>query len=284
MLSNCRSLPAFSPTALAGVTPHNKTNMAEANAAGSSTTARTTHDIGKALREVQATVTMASKFASHPVRLVAVSKKKPPQDILEAYKQGQCHFGENYVQELVDKASSSLLVYLPNIRWHFIGHLQRNKCNNVLSIPHIWCVETVDSDRLATALDASWGKKQTDPSQKLHVFVQVNTSGEASKSGCDPDTTAEIVHHVLENCFNLEFKGLMTIGRFGHDYTIGSNPDFEALVATRRQICQSLSMSEEDCELSMGMSADYEEAIKAGSTNVRVGSTIFGARELKKTM
>ncbi len=259
--------------------------MAEANAvdAHSSTTASSTHDIGKALREVQATVTMASKFANHSVRLVAVSKTKPPQDILEAYEQGQCHFGENYVQELVDKASSSLLIDLPNIRWHFIGHLQRNKCNNVLSIPHIWCVETVDSDRLATALDTSWGKKRIDSSQKLHVFVQVNTSGEASKSGCDPDASAEIVRHVQKNCSNLEFKGLMTIGRFGHDYTKGPNPDFEALVATRRQLCQSLSMSEEVCELSMGMSVDYEEAIKAGSTNVRVGSTIFGARELKKT-
>ncbi len=246
------------------------------------TVSRPTPDISTTLRDVLETVTKASLDAHHPVRLIAVSKTKPPEDILKAYECGQRHFGENYVQELIDKATHPLLVDLGDICWHFIGHLQRNKCNNLLSVPHIWCVETVDSDRLATSLDVSWGKKRTDPTQKLFVFVQVNTSGEGSKSGCDPVLTAEIVRHILHNCGNLEFKGLMTIGRFGHDYSTGANPDFETLMATRKRVCEALSLNEKECELSMGMSADFEEAIKAGSTNVRVGSTIFGARQPKK--
>ncbi len=243
---------------------------------------KSTHDITTDLRDVLETVAKVAKNANHPVRLVAVSKTKPPENILKAYECGQRHFGENYVQELIDKASNPLLVGLEDICWHFIGHLQRNKCNNLLSVPHIWCVETVSSDRLATSLDISWGKKRTDPTQKLLIFVQVNTSGEESKSGCDPAATVEIIRHIQHNCANLQFKGLMTIGRFGHDYTTGANPDFEMLVAIRRQVYKSLSMSENECELSMGMSADFEEAIMAGSTNVRVGSTIFGARQPKK--
>lgn len=246
-----------------------------------STVSKPVEDISTSLRDVLTIVTKASKNANHPVRLVAVSKTKPPEDILKAYECGQRHFGENYVQELVDKASNPLLVDLEGICWHFIGHLQRNKCNSLLSVPHIWCVETVHSSRLATSLDVSWGKKQTDPSQKLIIFVQVNTSGEGSKSGCDPVTAVEIVHHIQHNCANLKFKGLMTIGRFGHDYTTGANPDFETLVTTRRQVCETLSLNEKECELSMGMSADFEEAIMAGSTNVRVGSTIFGRRQPK---
>ena len=246
------------------------------------------HDIADALRDVQARITRCcdslTKERQRPVRLVAVSKTKPPADVLEAYKHGQRHFGENYVQDLMEKASDPLLVDLPDIRWHFIGHLQRNKCNNLLSVPHIWCVEAVDSERLATTLDTSWSKKREDPSKNLQVFVQVNTSGEASKSGCDPGSTVAIVTHIRDSCPDLEFKGLMTIGRIGHDFTRGPNPDFECLVATRQVVCERLGLREEECELSMGMSADFEEAILAGSTNVRVGSAIFGARAHKRTV
>lgn len=241
--------------------------------------------IKQALDSVRTRITKAyvEKKSSHPsrkeVRLVAVSKTKPPEAILEAYKHGQRHFGENYVQELVEKATHPLLVNLDGICWNFIGHLQRNKCNNVLSAPHIWCVETVDSDRLATALDGSWGRKRSDPSHKLNVFVQVNTSGETSKSGCDPKAAVDIVRHIKDTCTNLEFLGLMTIGRFGHDYSSGTNPDFECLTSTRTEVCMVLGLNESDCELSMGMSADFEQAIVAGSSNVRVGTTIFGARD-----
>ena len=241
-------------------------------------------DIKQALDSMRTRITKACEEtkSGHPsmkeVRLVAVSKTKPPEAILEAYKQGQRHFGENYVQELVEKATHPLLVDLEGICWSFIGHLQRNKCNSLLSAPHIWGVETVDSHRLATTLDGSWGRKRSDPSHKLNVFVQVNTSGETSKSGYDPKAAADIVKHIVDTCANLKFLGLMTIGRFGHDYRLGPNPDFECLTSTRTDVCAALGLNECDCELSMGMSADFEQAIAAGSTNVRVGTTIFGAR------
>ena len=216
-------------------------------------------------------------------RLVAVSKTKPPEFVLWAYEGGQRHFGENYVQELVDKAGDPSLETACDIRWHFIGHLQRNKCNSLVSAPGLWMVETLDSERLATALDTSWRKKY--PTEKrLRVCVQVNTSGEDTKFGCQPDDVAQLVQHVRDNCPGLLFCGLMTIGSAGHDYTSGPNPDFEVLVSTREAVCSQLGLEARAVELSMGMSGDFEQAVGAGSTNVRVGSVIFGSRPPKKTV
>ena len=156
-------------------------------------------DIAAALASVRSRANEAHKKSSTPgqpePRLVAVTKTKPAEMVLEAYHNGQKHFGENYVQELVDKANHSLLVGLDGIRWHFIGHLQRNKCNNLTAVPHLWCVETVDSERLATSLDSSWKKR--DSKEKLKVFVQVNTSDEESKHGCPPTKASEIIKHTV---------------------------------------------------------------------------------------
>ena len=211
-------------------------------------------------------------------RLVAVTKTKPPEMVWWAYQSGQRHFGENYVQELVEKAQNPTLASL-DIHWHFIGHLQRNKCNNLTSTPGLWIVETVDSERLATALDNSWKKQQTD--RTLKIYLQVNTSGEDSKSGCQPEDVPRLVQHVQSQCTSLEFCGLMSIGRLGHDYSLGPNPDFEKLVQTREELCSQLGVDVSSVELSMGMSADYEQAVAAGSSNVRVGSVIFGNRAAK---
>lgn len=204
-------------------------------------------------------------------RLVAVSKTKPSEIIRLAYAHGQRHFGENYVQELVEKAN--LLSDL-DIRWHFIGHLQRNKCNLLTSVLNLWAVETVDSDKLASQLNSSW--KRREYGRRLKVFVQVNTSAEDSKGGCSPSAVPELVRHIVSTCDGLEFCGLMTIGREGHDGC--PNPDFECLVQCKRLISDQGIMKADDVELSMGMSADYEDAIAACSTSVRVGSAIFGSR------
>lgn len=211
-------------------------------------------------------------------RLVAVTKTKPPEMIWWAFQSGQTHFGENYVQELAEKAQNPTLASL-DIHWHFIGHLQRNKCNSLTSLPGLLMVETVDSERLATALDNSWKKKESD--RRLKIYLQVNTSCEESKSGCQPEDIPRLVKHVQSQCTSLEFCGLMTIGSPDHDYTLGPNPDFEALVKTREELCSQLGMDVGTVELSMGMSADYEQAVAAGSGNVRVGSVIFGARAAK---
>ena len=235
-------------------------------------------NIGVAIRLVKEKIQVA--FANCSVkgrepRLVAVSKTKSPEIIKIAYAYGQKHFGENYVQELVEKANHSLLDQL-DIRWHFIGHLQRNKCQLLTSVPNLWAVETVDSDRLATQLNSCW--KKHEYGRKLVVFVQVNTSAEDSKSGCPPSDVPALVRHVMSTCDALEFRGLMTIGRPGHDSTTGPNPDFECLLQCKSVICEHGMVRPDDVELSMGMSADFEDAVLAGSTNVRVGSSIFGSR------
>ncbi|KAI7864433.1 hypothetical protein BDF14DRAFT_1834898 [Spinellus fusiger] len=220
------------------------------------------------LQHVQSQVTVASNHRQ--VRLVAVSKYKPAEDLLAAYSVGQRHFGENYVQELVEKSKN-----LPgDIQWHFIGHLQSNKCKTVAAIPNLYAVETVDSIKKADALDkACVSVGRTEP---LGVFVQINTSDEEAKSGTTPSDCPSVCQHIVDKCPQLRLQGLMTIGMFGRD-TAEKNPDFECLVECKKKTQETLPGL---ClELSMGMSDDFVQAIEAGSTNVRVGSKIFGTRE-----
>ncbi|XP_043938998.1 pyridoxal phosphate homeostasis protein isoform X2 [Protopterus annectens] len=198
--------------------------------------------------------------------------------VIEAYQHGQRHFGENYVYELVDKAADpKLLSACPEIKWHFIGHLQKNNVNKLLAAPNLFMVETIHSIKLADRVNNCWQKKGT--SQKLNVMVQVNTSAEVSKHGIPPEETSATVQHILTKCPHLHFVGLMTIGRYGYDVSEGPNPDFLLLSSVRKDVCEALNMPLEKVELSMGMSTDYEHAIELGSTNVRVGSVIFGERE-----
>ncbi|XP_004365575.1 alanine racemase [Capsaspora owczarzaki ATCC 30864] len=207
------------------------------------------------------------------VRLVAVSKTKPNALLQAAYGAGQRHFGENYVQELVAKASG-----LPrDIQWHFIGHLQSNKASHVAAIPNLFVVETVDSVKLATALEKACAKQTRD--SPLRVFVQVNTSGETSKSGSNAAEAIAVARHIVNECPHLRLCGLMTIGQPGRQCSEASpNPDFLLLNEIRQQTAESLSLRAADLELSFGMSDDFEHAISMGSTNIRVGSTIFGSR------
>jgi len=231
----------------------------------------------QALREVTGRVAAAGEAAGHPARLVAVSKTKPAAQVEACYEAGHRHFGENYVQELVDKAAA-----LPgDIRWHFIGHLQSNKTNAVTSVPNLWMVETVDSAKLATRLSAGCERAGRALDDRLGVMVQVNTSGEESKSGIEPteDAVSELTRHIAEACPRLRLVGLMTIGM--PDYTC-TPENFACLARCREYAAAALGVDPADLELSMGMSGDYEQAIAMGSTNVRVGSTIFGAREYPK--
>lgn len=215
-------------------------------------------------------------------RLVAVSKTKPNELIINAYEEGQRNFGENYVQELIDKANSSdILDKCKEIRWHFIGHLQTNKINKVLSIPNLYLIETVDSQKLATHLNKSWPNFRPSDS-KLKIMVQVNTSGEQEKNGVEPSEVVGLTKFVLENCPNLDLDGIMTIGRFGYNLEDGPNPDFVCLKQCRDEICQNLGLDWKKVNLSMGMSDDFEHAIEMGSTNIRVGSSIFGFRPKKE--
>eukprot|EP00871_Galdieria_phlegrea_P004685 jgi/Galph1/5217/GphlegSOOS_G3820.1 len=200
-------------------------------------------------------------------RIVAVSKTKPVSLILEAYQAGQRHFGENYVQELVDKAKQ-----LPqDIQWHFIGHLQTNKVKRLLTVENLWAVETVDRVPIATALELQCSKLGRS---YLNVFLQVNTSNEDTKSGCRPDEVTEVAKYILEKCPHLSLKGLMTIGR---PVVSEVSQDFVTLKACRDKVLMECQL--EHLELSMGMSNDWKAAMRLGSDNLRIGSYLFGERQ-----
>jgi pyridoxal phosphate enzyme (YggS family) len=230
------------------------------------------------------------------VRLIAVSKLKPASDILSLHQPpsesssqlSHSHFGENYVQELIEKSK-----LLPrSIRWHFIGGLQSNKCKQLAEqIPNLWCVSSVDSEKKADGLEK--GRKaliegeQIDGAaeEKLRVMVQVNTSGEENKSGVEPAETLALCRHIVDNCPHLQLTGLMTIGAIARSQATtpeNENEDFVALRETRDAVAEKLGWKKEQLELSMGMSADFEGAIAIESDEVRVGSDIFGERPAKK--
>ncbi|RPA82770.1 hypothetical protein BJ508DRAFT_413934 [Ascobolus immersus RN42] len=219
---------------------------------------------------------------TRPVRLVAVSKLKPSSDILALYNareqtKQEPHFGENYVQELMEKAKE-----LPQeINWHFIGGLQTDKCKKVAAIPNLYAVHSVDSEKKANKLSQTRLSFPDFP--KLRVFVQVNTSGEESKSGVEPAETLALAKHIQEKCPGLQLVGLMTIGAIARSKDAENpNEDFLTLKKIRDEIWEPLGCpGPEDLELSMGMSEDYEQAIELGATTVRVGSTIFGLRPKK---
>ena len=236
--------------------------------------------------------TCKTNSISRPPRLVAVSKLKPATDILGLHEspsgQPQLHFGENYVQELIQKSQ-----LLPkSIRWHFIGGLQSNKCQQLArDVSNLWAVESVDSEKKAKLLEK--GRAQREKSEdmsddKLRVFVQVNTSGEDSKSGVEPksDELVKLCKLIRneEDCPNLQLQGLMTIGAIARSKATTEeteNEDFVALRDNRDWVAQELGVDKEELELSMGMSEDFEGAIVQGSNEVRVGSTIFGERPPK---
>jgi len=207
--------------------------------------------------------------------LVAVSKLKPAELMVCAYEAGQRDFGENYVQELVDKGPR-----LPaDARLHFIGHLQTNKVKLLLSEPRLCCVHTVDSLKLAAELQKRAAALR--PGQApLAVMAQVNTSGEASKGGCAPAECVALCEGIRASCPALRLTGLMCIGKYSAAEG-GSAADFETLRRCRSEAAAALGEEEGALHLSMGMSHDFEEAIAAGATHVRVGSTIFGARPPK---
>ncbi|KAF2006841.1 hypothetical protein P154DRAFT_517314 [Amniculicola lignicola CBS 123094] len=233
----------------------------------------------------------AANKASRNVRLIAVSKLKPATDILALHQPSteplQTHFGENYVQELIEKSK-----ILPrSIRWHFIGGLQSNKCKQLAEqIPNLWCVSSVDSERKADGLEK--GRKALveardadEDMAKLKIMVQVNTSGEENKSGVEPSETLGLCKHIIEKCPHLELMGLMTIGAIARSRETtpeNENEDFVSLRETRDKVAEELGWEKEKLELSMGMSADFEGAIAQGSNEVRVGSDIFGERPPKK--
>ncbi|KAL2832416.1 hypothetical protein BDW59DRAFT_169323 [Aspergillus cavernicola] len=224
----------------------------------------------------------------HSVRLIAVSKLKPASDILALHNPptSHLHFGENYLQELQEKAR----LLPPTIKWHFIGGLQSNKCVSLARDTRgLWAVESVDSEKKAGLLDKGWGERKAEVmvvggEEKLRVFVQVNTSGEENKSGVEPEEgVVGLCRFIREKCPRLRLQGLMTIGAIARSRATtaeNENEDFVSLTEARERVVKGLGLEGEEAqlELSMGMSEDFEGAIVMGSDEVRVGTTIFGDR------
>lgn len=214
------------------------------------------------LAEIQQKI---AQLAPH-AQLLAVSKTRAPEEILALARAGQRDFGENYVQELVSKAQALAACGLP-LRWHFIGHLQRNKVAQLL--PWVHTVHSVDSVRLAEALAT-----RLDRAQRLAVFLQVNLDEEPSKSGFTVAELRAAVPALLALREKLDFRGLMVIPRAAVD---GGDPG-RAFAAARELETELREAGLTQGELSMGMSADYAEALAAGSTWVRLGTALFGPR------
>jgi pyridoxal phosphate enzyme (YggS family) len=163
----------------------------------------------------------------------------------------------------------------------------QGRCKDIAKIPNLWCVSSVDSLKKAQLLDKYRGEKvKAEPeTPKLNVHVQVNTSGEESKSGCPPgEDVVSLCRSIVHECPNLHLLGLMTIGSIARSVATtaeNENEDFALLREQRDLVAKELGLDREELELSMGMSEDFEGAIAMGSSEVRVGSTIFGQRPAK---
>ena len=230
--------------------------------------------IANALQGIRSKLQEASSGAGRDgalPRLVAVSKTKPVELLRAAYDAGQRDFGENYVQELISKAPE-----MPDdVNWRFIGKLQSNKAKPLVQgVPSLAVVETVDTPKLADRLQTAVAGLTPERTAPLGVMIQVNTSPwEGSKGGVLAEEASDLAKHIHASCPNLTLMGLMTIGEPGNVSC------FDALRECRETVAQAVGVDAASLELSMGMSGDFEAAIAKGSDSVRVGSSIFGARD-----
>ena len=212
------------------------------------------------------------RVGRHPgeVTIIAVSKMHPASAIEQAHAAGARLFGENYVQEWQRKAEHELLVGLPDLRWSFIGHLQRNKVRHLLG--RVSCIETVGSERLAREIARRAGERGGGFTQS--VLLQVNLAGEAGKSGFSAEALSAALP-ALAALPGLSIDGLMHIPPPRLDRAARA-ADHAALRALRDELRTATGLDLR--ELSMGMSGDFEEAIEQGATRVRVGTALFGER------
>jgi len=203
------------------------------------------------------------------VTLVAVTKTRSVPEIREAIAAGATDFGENYVQEMVAKHEE--LAAEQEVRWHFIGHLQRNKVKYLA--PFCALIHAVDSQRLAEEID----KRAAAVGRRQPVLIEVNVSGEESKFGVEPADVEGLARRLLE-LEHVELRGLMTMAPYSEDAE-ASRPIYARL----RELAQDLQRRglppEALAELSMGMTQDFEVAVEEGATIVRVGRAIFGPRD-----
>lgn len=214
----------------------------------------------------EAYVELLNKLKQKNVTLVAVSKTKPAEDILELYQLGQRDFGENYVQELTEKQKQ-----LPaDIRWHFIGHLQSNKVKYIAPFVHL--IQGVDSLKLLSEIN----KQAQKNDRVIHCLLQVHIAQEETKFGFDEAELNDAINQLsLSPISNIQIDGLMGMASFTEDMN-KVRSEFRYL----KSLLDKLQNSNFKLQtLSMGMSSDYNIAIEEGSNMVRIGSMLFGARK-----
>ncbi len=231
--------------------------------------------LGENYRRVKENIRKACETAGRneqDVTLLAVSKTKPVDMLLDVYQAGARDFGENKVQELVDK-----IPQLPSdIRWHMIGHLQRNKVKYI--VDKVYLIHSVDSLRLAEEISREAVKKQTE----VNILIEVNVAQEESKFGTTVEETTELVRSIAL-LPAIHIKGLMTIAPF-----VENAEENRTYFQKLRQLAVDIGNKNIDnvsmSILSMGMTGDYAVATEEGSTIVRVGTGIFGERDYSKTI
>ena len=227
-------------------------------------------NIGRVQHKIDEACAKAGRDGAE-VTLIAVSKTKPVELLRDAYEAGARDFGENKVQELLDK-----IPRMPSdVRWHMIGHLQRNKVKYI--VDKVYLIHSVDSLRLAEEISREALKRDIT----VNILVEVNVAEEESKFGVSLENAAELVREI-GGLPGICVKGLMTIAPFvenAEDNRIYFQKLKQLSVDILRENADNISMGN---ILSMGMTGDYEVAVEEGATYVRVGTGIFGERDYKK--
>jgi pyridoxal phosphate enzyme (YggS family) len=220
------------------------------------------------LRSVrESIVTACARSGRDPVSvtLLPVTKGVPAETVRMAMALGLGEFGENRIQEAEEKIAA----VLPRPRWHLVGHLQRNKARRALRLFDV--IHSIDSHEIAGELSRRGG----DTPRKVWGLVEVNTSGDQGKFGVPPEGALELLR-TARGLDCLELRGLMTIGPLAGGER-GARRAFQDLAAIRREAVR-LEILDENADLSMGMSDDFEIAIEEGATIIRLGTALFGAR------
>lgn len=220
------------------------------------------------LRQVEASIRQTALSCGRDpssIKLLAVSKTFSAEIVEQAFRAGQRLFGENRVQEAVNKIPA---VRCDGIEWHLVGHLQTNKIRPAVQLFDV--IQSVDSERVARKIDRCCSQLN----KVMPVYIQVNVGDEVQKSGVRPDQVREVAD-ALETLLHLDLQGLMAIPPYSTDPE-ASRPYFRQMVALLADLNANRKVPLR--ELSMGMSADYRVAIEEGATLIRVGTSIFGAR------
>lgn len=235
-------------------------------------------EVQRRLESIREDVLARARQANRDVTLVAVSKTKPDEDLMEAYRAGQRDFGENRVQELVGKAAR-----LPeDIRWHMIGHIQTNKIKDFL--PHVHLVHGVDRRKVLDVMEREAAKLD----RTVNILLQVHIAQEATKFGFDADELKALAKKDVWSAYpHLAPVGLMGMATFTDDRDLVRS-EFATLAKLHREVGGFFTevASNRNAKwgvLSMGMSGDWPLAIEEGSTMIRVGSSIFGHRNAPAT-